>query len=134
MARLDGMSMHRFAFDATYRLPALLFGITPRTASVEVAAGELRVRYGPWQLRTPVANVAEFHVTDGYAFVKTAGPPHLSFVDRGVTFATSSGPGLCVSFHEPVTAIDFVGRIKHPAATLTVEDPERLRAELEAAR
>ena len=128
------MTIHRFAFDPTYRLPALLFGITARTASVEVGAHELTVRYGPWRLRTPLDNVAECQVTDGYSFVKTAGPPHLSFADKGVSFATSGGPGLCVSFHEPVPAIDFVGRIRHPAATLTVEDPESLRAELEAAR
>lgn len=128
------MSIHRFAFDPTYRLPALFFGVTPRTASVEVGQQELIVRYGPWRLRTPLDNVAECQVTDGYSFVKTAGPPHLSFADKGVSFTTSGGPGLCVSFHEPVPAIDFVGRIRHPAATLTVEDPAALRAELESAR
>ena len=127
------MSIHRFAFDSSYRLPGLLFGITDKTASVEVGQEELTVRYGPWRLRTPLDNVAGCQLTDGYSFVKTAGPPHLSFVDRGVSFATSGGPGLCVSFHEPVTAIDFVGRIRHPAATLTVEDPLALRAELEGA-
>ena len=128
------MSIHRFAFDPTYRLPALLFGVTARTANVEVGPQELTVRYGPWRLRTSLDNVAQCRVTDGYSFVKTAGPPHLSFVDKGVSVTTSGGPGLCVSFHEPVPAIDFVGRIRHPAATLTVEDPAALRAELEAAR
>ena len=128
------MSIHRFAFDPTYRLPALLFGVTPRTASVEVGPQDLTVRYGPWRLRTPLDNVAGCQVTDGYSFVKTAGPPHLSFADKGVSFTTSGGPGLCVAFHEPVPAIDFVGRIRHPAATLTVEDPAALRAELESVR
>ena len=128
------MSIHRFAFAPSYRLAGLLFGVTPRTATVEVGESELTVRYGPWRLRTPLANVGECQVTNGYTFVKTAGPPHLSFVDKGVTFATSSGPGLCVSFREPVGAIDFVGRIRHPAATLTVEDPEALKADLQAVR
>lgn len=125
------MSVHRFAFDPAYRLPGLLFGVTPATARVEVDAGELRVRFGPWRLRTTLDNVAECQVSDGYSWLKTAGPAHLSFADRGVTFATCHGPGLCVAFHEPVPAIDWVGRIRHPAATMTVEDPERLRAELE---
>lgn len=124
------MSIHRFAFATGYRLPALLFGITPATSCVEVTGGELRVRFGPWRMRTPLGNVASCEVSDGYSWIKTAGPPHLSFTDRGVTFATRAGPGLCVTFHEPVTAIDWVGRIRHPGATMTVEDPEGLRAEL----
>ncbi len=128
------MSTHAFRFAPAYRLPGLVFGVTPATARVEVTGGELRVRYGLWRLRTPLANVAGCQVTDGYTFLKTAGPAHLSLVDHGVSFATCGGPGLCVSFHEPVTAIDWVGRIKHPAATMTVEDPERLRAELEGSR
>jgi len=131
-ARFDVVSVYSFAFDTAYRLPGLLFGVTPATAWVEVGAGELQVRYGPWRLRTPLDNVAGCQVTDGYSWLKTAGPAHLSLADRGVTFATSHGPGLCVTFHESVGAIDWVGRIRHPAATMTVEDPERLRAELEA--
>ena len=131
-ARFDVVSVHNFAFDKAYRLPGLLFGVTPATARVEVGEGELRVRYGLWRLSTSLDNVAGCQVTDGYSWLKTAGPAHLSMTDRGVTFATSHGPGLCVSFHESVAAIDWVGRIRHPAATMTVEDPERLRAELEA--
>lgn len=125
------MSVHRFAFDAAYRLPGLLFAVTPATTRVEVGDGELQVRFGLWRLRTTLANVAGCEVTDGFAWVKTAGPAHLSFADHGVTFATSSGPALCVRFHEPVPAIDWVGRIKHPGATMTVEDPARLQAELD---
>lgn len=124
------MTTHRFAFAPEYRLPALAFGITPATSRVEVEGGELRVRFGPWRMRSRVGNVASCEVSDGYSWIKTAGPPHLSFTDRGVTFATRGGPGLCVTFHEPVTAIDWVGRIRHPGATMTVEDPERLQADL----
>jgi hypothetical protein len=126
------MSVHRFAFDPSYRYAALPFGITPRTAYVKVADSRLRVRFGPWRLDTPLSNIKDTQLTDGYSFVRTAGPAHLSFADRGVTFATSPGPGLCVCFHEPVKAIDFVGVLRHPAATMTVEDPEALRAGLTA--
>ena len=126
------MSVHRFRFDPSYRLAALPFGVTPRTAYVEVADARLRVRFGPWRLETPLSNIKDTQVTDGYSFIKTAGPAHLSFADRGVTFATSPGPGLCVCFHEPVKGIDWVGVLKHPGATMTVEDPEALRAELTA--
>lgn len=124
------MSVHRFRFDPSYRLPALAFGVTPGTAYVEVTDTRLFVRFGPWRLDTPLANVKDTQITDGYSRIKTMGPAHLSFADRGVTFATSPGPGLCVCFHKPVTAIDWVGVLKHPGATMTVEDPEALRADL----
>ena len=119
-----------FAFTRAYRLAALPFGITPRSAYVEVAGEELRVRYGPWSLRTPLANVASAELTGGFTFLKTAGPPHLSFADRGVSFATNGDRALCVQFHTPVPAIDPTKRILHPGATLTVADPEGLRAAL----
>ena len=124
------MSRHPFAFDPAYRLPALAFAITPRTAWVDVADDELRVRYGPWSLRTPLSNITGTQLTGGFAFVKTAGPPHLSFADRGISFATNGREALCVTFATPVKGIDPTGRITHPGATMTVQDPMALRADL----
>ena len=120
-----------FAFATAYRLPGLLFGVTPLTAWVEVDDSELRARFGPWSLRTPRSNVAGTQETGGFAFLKTAGPAHLSFTDRGVTFATTGDRAACVTFHEPVRAIDPTGRIRHPGATLTVADPSALIRALE---
>ncbi len=127
------MTRYAFDFSAAYRGPALLFGITPRTAWVELDERTFGVRYGPWSLSTPVTNLADVVRTGGFAFVKTAGPPHLSFSDRGISFATNDGRGgpddkraLCVSFHTSVPGIDPTGRIKHPGATLTVADPDAL--------
>jgi len=111
-----------FRFAPSYRLAALPFGVTPATARVEVTGSELLVRFGPWSLRTPLRNVAGVERTGGFAFVRTAGPPHLSLHDRGVSFATNGDDALCVRFHEPVTAIDPAGWIRHPGATLTVAD------------
>jgi len=126
--------MQRFAFrfDPAYRLPALVFGIIPATAWVEVDDEDLHVRFGPWSLRTPRSNVAGVEETGGFHFVKTAGPAHLSFSDRGVTFATNADRAVCVRFHQPVRAIDPAGLIRHPGATLTVADPSTLIAALEA--
>lgn len=120
-----------FAFAAAYRVPGLLFGVTPLTAWVEVDDTELRARFGPWSLKTPRSNVAGTQETGGFAFLKTAGPPHLSFTDRGVTFATNGDRAVCVTFHEPVKAIDPTGRIRHPGATLTVAHPAALIRALE---
>lgn len=119
-----------FAFEDRYRMPALLFGVTPGRARVVVTDDELLVRFGPWRLRTPLANVSHTQVTGGYAWHRTAGPAHLSLVDRGVTFATTSHRGLCVAFMVPVRAIEPTGVLRHPAATVTVADPEELAAAL----
>jgi hypothetical protein len=122
-----------FRFARSYRLPALVFGVTQATAWVEVDESELRARFGPWSLRTPRANVASTREVGGFGFVKTAGPAHLSFADRGVTFATNGDRAVCVLFHEPVPAIEPTGRILHPGATFTVADPAALIAALDDA-
>lgn len=119
-----------FAFEARYRLPGLVFGIRPATARVIVTDEELLVRFGPWRLRTALSNIADTQVSTGYAWHRTAGPAHLSLSDRGVTFATTSRRGLCVSFVEPVRAIEPTGVLRHPAATVTVADPDALAAAL----
>jgi len=111
-----------FRFDPAYRAAALPFGVMPATASVTVADGMLTVRFGLWRLRTPLANVTGTEVTGPYSFVRTAGPAHLSFSDRGVTFATNGERGLCIRFRDPVRALDPTGRLRHPGATVTVDD------------
>ena len=120
-----------FRFATSYRIPAVAFGITPRTTYVEVTGTELVVRFGPWRLRTPLTNIAGVEPSGGFSFVKTAGPPHLSFADRGVTFATNGDAAVCVRFHDPVKVLDPTGRVRHPGATMTVADPESLIATLE---
>jgi hypothetical protein len=115
-----------FVFARAYRWAALPFGITPRTAGVTVADGELRVRYGPWRLRTPVANIDSAELTGDFAFLKTAGPPHLSFSDRGISFTTNGERAVCLQFRAPVPGIEPTGRLTHPGATLSVADPEGL--------
>ena len=119
-----------FRFDPGYRVAALPFGVMPATTSVVVDAGELVARFGPWRVRTPLANVAGTEVSGPYSFVKTAGPAHLSFTDRGVTFATNGRRGLCIRFHEPVRALDPTGRLRHPGLTVTVNDIDGLAAAL----
>ena len=128
------MSTERFPFRFTtsYRLPALLFGVAPATTEVAVTDEELRVRFGPWRLRTPRPNVAGVEMTGGFQWLKTAGPAHLSLVDHGVTFATNPDHGVCVRFLEPVKVMDPTGRLRHPGATVTVADPAALVAALRA--
>lgn len=125
---------HHFAFARSYRLPALAFGVMPRTAWVDVGADELTVRFGPWRLRTGLDNIDSIERSGDFGWWKTAGPPHLSFADRGITFATNGDDAVCLTFRRPVPGIDPTGRIRHPGATLTVRDPDALIADLAALR
>lgn len=128
---------HAFDFDPAYRAAALAFGVTPGRSWVEVTTTHLAVRYGMWRLSTPLSNIASTEVTGDFAFLKTAGPPHLSFSDRGVSFTSNGRTALCVGFHEPVPGIDPSGLtarwLRHPGATLSVEDPEALRRDMSRA-
>src|SRR5215210_1561977 len=103
-----------------------LFGVLPRTAWVEVDDEDLRVRFGPWRLVTPRRNIVDGQLTGPYGFAKVAGPAHLSFADRGVTFATTTKGGVCFSLREPVPGISPFGPPLHPGVTVTVAEPERL--------
>jgi hypothetical protein len=117
-----------FRFSTAYRIAALPFGVLPGTTRVEVTDDELFAKFGPWRVRTPISNVSGCEESGGYQRIKTMGPAHLSFTDRGLTFATNPDRGLCIEFHEPVTGIDPTGRIRHPGLTVTVADVAGLRA------
>jgi hypothetical protein len=113
-----------------YQAAALAFGVTPGRAWVDVGDGRLEARFGFWLVQTTLANVAGTEVTGPYRRVTTLGPAHLSLSDRGLTFASHRGPGLCIRFHEPVTGLEPRGRLRHPGLTVTVADIEGLAAHL----
>lgn len=115
-----------FAFAPEYRFLARAFGIGPATAWVDIGAGMLDVRFGPWRVSTPLANVTDVSVTGPYAFWKTAGPARLAITDRGLTFATNGDRGVLISFRSPVGGLDPLGVIHHPELTVTVDDVDRL--------
>ena len=120
------MAHFAFRFDPTYRLLAAPFGVLPSRSGVEVTDEQLDARFGPWRVRTPLANVAGTERTGPYTLPKTAGPAHLSMADRGITFATNGDAGLCIRFHDPVTGIDPFRLIRHPGLTVTVDDIDGL--------
>jgi len=117
--------LHPFRFAGLAGQAARLAGAR-REHGVTLGGGRVHIRYGPWVLDTAATNIADVAVTGPYHLWKVAGPPHLSLADRGVTFATNADAGVCIRFHDPVPAISPLGLIRHPAATVTVEDVERL--------
>jgi len=123
-----------FRFDPLYRRLARVFGVTPERAWVEVGDEDLEARYGPWRVRTPLANVAAVAVTGPYSLLKTAGPARLGVTDRGLTFASNGDRGVCISFHTRVAGIERHGLIRQPELTVTVLDVEGFVAALEEVR
>ena len=118
-----------FAFDRAAAPLLRLIGVSPETTRVRVGEGVFEVAYGPWKLRTPLANVTGVSVTGPYAWVRSIGP-RLSLADRGVTFGTNAERGVCVCFDAPVPALLPVRALRHPAVTVTVADPDSLAAHL----
>lgn len=118
----------RFEFARSYRVPAWAFGIHDATALVTVTDTGFHARFGPWQVTTPLANIASTEFTGPFAYPKTAGPAHLTFSNRGLTFASTGRQGLLLRFHEPVRGLDPWGRLRHPDLTVTVQDPAALAA------
>ncbi|HET6211228.1 MAG TPA: hypothetical protein VFD94_12630 [Jatrophihabitans sp.] len=111
-----------FEFAPLYRLSGLPFGITEHTSDITVTETELRVRFGPWRVRTPLDNIRLLRLTGPYGYLKTAGPARLTLSDRGLIFATNSRRGVCLAFHDPITGIEPTGRLRHPNLTLTPVD------------
>lgn len=124
------MTRFEFAFSRPLSWPLALLGVTPWTAHVDVTDDEFAVRFGPWSLVTPLSNVESAEVTGPYLPFKVIGP-HISLADRGVTFGTTWRRGVCVRFRTPVPAALPGGLLRHPGATVTVSDADRLAAVLE---
>jgi hypothetical protein len=123
-----------FRFEGVVGAAARAFTFTAGRAMVVLERGCLTARFGPWCVETPLSNIAETSITGPYKPWKVAGPPHLSFVDRGLTFATNADEGVCLRFVQPVTGIEPSGRLRHPGLTVTVADPHGLIAAIESAR
>jgi hypothetical protein len=122
-----------FAFDRAARFLLAPLGIRPATARVRVTKEVFEVDFGPWRLRTPAGNITAASVTGPYRWIKAVGP-RLSLADRGVTFGTNGREGVCILFHEPVPSLDPLRLLRHPGATVTVEEPGSLVAFLHRIR
>ncbi|TDC37718.1 hypothetical protein E1211_09445 [Micromonospora sp. 15K316] len=114
-----------FRFDPTFRPVLALLGVRPETAWVAVDEERLVVRFGPWRLATARENVTGVERGGPYRWWRVIGP-HLSLVDAGVTFGSSTAAGLCVRFRTPVPALAPGRWLRHRAVTITVTDPDDL--------
>jgi hypothetical protein len=118
-----------FRFESKYRVLLRGFGVTPKTAGITVDNGELRVRFGPWRLRTPLTNIVRTERSGPYKAYRAIGVRG-SLADSGVTFGTTTERGLCVLFNERVPGMLPFGLRKHEGMTVTPEDIDGLEQAL----
>ena len=121
----------RFALraDRPWRWLLRLVGVRPGAAQVELTAdGRLVATFGALVLETPIANVAEFHLTGPYRWWRAIGPRG-SLADHGFTFGTSTRGGVCCCFAEWVER-PWVRGGRVESLTVTVEDLDGFAAAL----
>jgi hypothetical protein len=118
-----------FDFDKRFSPLLVMLGAIPSNSRVELRDDRVAVRLGPWRISSSTANVARLDVTGPYRWYRAIGL-RLSLSDLGLTFGTNARRGLCIEFVRPVRS--FLG-VYHPAVTVTVHQPEMLKAAIEAA-
>lgn len=130
------MNDRAFRFEVGERIRpwSRLFFVHPESCSVRIERDQLTVLFGRWSLTTPLINIADVAITGPYTWWKVAGPAHLSFKDRGVTFATNDEQGVRISFVDPVAALEPSGVLTHPNVTVTVADVDAFVDALNEAR
>ena len=114
---VDSPDVFPFAFDGRVRLPLAVAGVFAHTCGVRLTADRLLVRYGLLRLETPLTNVIDARVTGPYKLWRSAGM-RLSGKDSGITFGTSTGPGVCILFADRVRVL-----FPHEACTVTIAQP-----------
>jgi len=134
LRNVRGVQRFDFRFAPAYRRAARPFGITPERAWVQIDDEHLIANYGPWRLRTSLANISRVAITGPYRFYRTAGPARLGVTDGGLTFASNGERGVLLSFRQRVPAIDPLRLFRHPELTVTVTDVHGLVSALSADR
>ncbi len=114
-----------FAFEDRYRPLLAVLGVRPDTCRLTLTGEVLRVRFGPWLVLSPRANVAAAELSGPFSPLKAIGV-RVSLSDGGLTFGSSTRQGVCIRFHRSVSGSDPLGVLRHPALTVTVEDAARL--------
>jgi hypothetical protein len=120
--RDDPLVHHDFRFERPFDTVWQILGVTPDNAYVEVDDSMFSARFGPWYVLTPLVNVESARVTGPYRWYRVFGPPRVSLVDRGLTFASNTREGVCVRFRTSVAGVLPWSFVRHPGLTVTVDD------------
>ena len=123
-----------FPYDVDSRFSLLLqgAGLRPSRHGVTLTDdGRFVATFSFFRVDTPLANIADAHVTRNYRWWTAIGA-RASLADDGLTFGTNNHAGVCVHFHDKVKRV--VGFRDHSALTVTVADVDGLVAALAEAQ
>jgi len=101
------------------------FGVTAGRAWAEVTGAELVVRFGRFELRTPLANVASWRIEGPFRWITAIGVRR-SIRHGDISFAGSPHGGVRVDVREPVRW----GRLRVPAIYVGADDLDGFAATL----
>lgn len=122
----DPVHVFPFDFSDVASVASRLVGVWPMSSGVSVSAHDVSIRFGPWELTTPVENVRSATVTRHLPLLAAGGPPRIDPRTKALTLATSTQRGVKLRFVEPVRGGLPTDRVRHPEVTVTVRDPEGL--------
>jgi hypothetical protein len=120
------MSTQRFPFRIGRRSRPLLrlFGVRGDDAYVDID-GELDARFGRFELRTPISNIASWRIEGPWRWITAIGV-RTSIRHRDVTFGGTARGGVRLDFRDRVR----FGSFRIPALYVTVEDLDGFAAAL----
>lgn len=105
----------------------LLWGARPATAWAEVDDHELRARFGPFRIRTPLDNIVSWRIEGPFVWIKAIGV-RMGILKRDLSFAGAAHGGLRVDVREPIPW----GPFRVPALYVGVDDLDGLAEALRA--
>src|ERR1700758_349981 len=120
----------RFPYHYDFRFASMWLsaGVLPWRDGVTITDDDrLVATFGVFRVNTPLRNIADAHVTEGYRWWTAIGP-RLSLADDGLTFGTNPRAGTCIHFHNKIRRV--LGFRDHSALTVTVADPAGLASAL----
>lgn len=120
------MAHFPFRFDNRWKPLFAMLGVTD-TDGVSVTDTELVAKYGRFEVRTPLSNVAGAEITGPHRWYTAVGL-RLSFSDDGVTFGTNHKRGVSIRFRKHIPKV--VGFRDHSLLWVSVADCEGLVAAL----
>ena len=123
------MTTFEFEFDPKYSLLLKPLGVGAANSFVAVGEDVFHAKFGRWEIKTPLSNIAGYERSGDYKWYKAIGVRG-SLADRGLTFGSTTRHGVCVRFVETIPSI-VPGLRRHSGLTVTVADASGLVAALE---
>jgi len=124
------MSTRRYPIRIGRRSAPLLriaFGVTPDRAWATIADGTMTARFGRFEVRVPVSNIARWRIEGPWRWITAIGVRR-SVRHGDMSFAGSPRGGVRLDFAQPIRW----SRLRVPAFYVGVEELEAFAAELAA--